>query len=97
LIAAELAGSNTLSVMDWRARISVDPSVRRGKPRSTGARITVYDVLEYLAGGMSEDDILADFPTRSETTFAPARCLPQAEVSDCRSGSADLVQLSRLK
>jgi uncharacterized protein (DUF433 family) len=40
--------------MDWRERISVDPAVRSGKPCIKATRITVYDVLEYLAGGMSE-------------------------------------------
>jgi uncharacterized protein (DUF433 family) len=43
-------------------RIDMTPGVRSGKPRVRGTRITVSDVLEYLAGGMSEDDILADFP-----------------------------------
>jgi putative addiction module component (TIGR02574 family) len=49
-------------VMSWGGRISVDPAVRSGKPCIKGTRITVYDILEYLAGGMSEDEILADFP-----------------------------------
>jgi len=35
---------------------------RGGKPCIRGLRTTVYDILDYLAGGMSEDDILADFP-----------------------------------
>jgi uncharacterized protein (DUF433 family) len=48
--------------MKWQAYISVDPEVRSGKPCIKGTRITVYDVLEYLAGGMSEEEILADFP-----------------------------------
>jgi uncharacterized protein (DUF433 family) len=48
--------------MDWRERISVDPKIRSGTPHIKGTRITVYDVLEYLAGGMTEDEILADFP-----------------------------------
>lgn len=48
--------------MNWQERIVVDPAVRSGKPCVRGTRITVYDVLEYLAGGMSEDQILADFP-----------------------------------
>ena len=38
------------------------PGVRSGKPCIKGTRITVYDVLEYLAGGMTEEQILADFP-----------------------------------
>lgn len=48
--------------MDWQSRITVTPGVRSGKPCVKGTRITVYDVLEYLAGGMREDEILADFP-----------------------------------
>ena len=53
--------------------------VRSGKPCIKGTRITVYDVLEYLAGGMSEDEILRDFPDltrediRASLAFAAAR------------------------
>ena len=49
--------------MNLKEHISMDPSVRSGKPCVKGTRITVFDVLEYLAGGMSEDQILADFPS----------------------------------
>ena len=38
------------------------PEVRGGKPCFVGTRITVYDVLEYLAGGMTPDEIVSDFP-----------------------------------
>ncbi len=48
--------------MDYRERIIIDPEIRFGKPTVRGTRITVGDVLSYLAGGMSEDEILADFP-----------------------------------
>jgi uncharacterized protein (DUF433 family) len=48
--------------MPWQERISIDPAIRSGKPCVKGTRITVYDVLEYLAGGMTEDQILSDFP-----------------------------------
>jgi uncharacterized protein (DUF433 family) len=48
--------------MDYRERIVLDPEVRFGKPTVRSTRITVSDVLSYLAGGMSEDEILADFP-----------------------------------
>jgi uncharacterized protein (DUF433 family) len=48
--------------MDSRERITIEPEKRGGKPCLRGLRITVYDVLDYLAGGMSEDEILADFP-----------------------------------
>ena len=48
--------------MDYRDRITIDPGKRGGKPCIRGLRITVSDVLDYLASGMSEDQILADFP-----------------------------------
>ncbi len=43
-------------------RISIDPNVRFGKPCVRGTRLTVGDILGYLAGGMSETDLLSDFP-----------------------------------
>ena len=48
--------------MDYTHLITIDPSKRGGQPCIRGLRMTVRDVLEYLAGGMSVDDILADFP-----------------------------------
>ncbi len=48
--------------MDHSQRITLDPAVRGGKPCIRGLRITVQDVLSYLAGGMSEAEVLADFP-----------------------------------
>jgi uncharacterized protein (DUF433 family) len=48
--------------MDWRSRITIEPGKRSGKPCIRGLRITVSDVLEYLASGMTEDQILQDFP-----------------------------------
>lgn len=48
--------------MDYRQIITIEPSKRSGKPCIRGLRITVYDVLSYVASGMSEDDILKDFP-----------------------------------
>jgi uncharacterized protein (DUF433 family) len=48
--------------MDYSQIITIEPGKRGGKPCIRGLRITVYDVLEYLASGMSEDEILADFP-----------------------------------
>lgn len=65
--------------MEWQDRISVNPAVRSGKPCIKGTRITVYDLLEYLAGGMTEEQILADFPDltrediRASLAFAAAR------------------------
>ena len=48
--------------MDYESRITIEPGKRGGKPCIRGLRITVYEVLEYLASGMSEDEILRDFP-----------------------------------
>ena len=45
--------------------IDVRPGVRGGKPCFVGTRITVYDLIEYLAGGMTADEIVADFPELS--------------------------------
>lgn len=65
--------------MVWQERISVNPAIRSGKPCIKGTRITVYDILEYLAGGMTEDEILSDFPDltrddiRAALAFAAAR------------------------
>ena len=47
---------------DYTRIITVEPGKRGGKPCIRGLRITVYDVLEYLASGMTEPEILADFP-----------------------------------
>lgn len=43
-------------------RIVIDPEIRFGKPTVRGTRMTVSDVLSYLAAGMTEDQILEDFP-----------------------------------
>ena len=65
--------------MDYSEIITIESGKRSGKPCITGTRITVYDVLEYLAGGMTEDEILSDFPDltrediRASLAFAAAR------------------------
>ena len=67
------------NIMNLEDRIVVDPSIRSGKPCIRGTRIAVYDVLEYLAGGMSETELLHDFPDlstddiRAVLAFAAAR------------------------
>lgn len=48
--------------MDYRSRITIEPGKRGGKPCIRGLRITVYDVLEMLAQGMSQTEIIEDFP-----------------------------------
>src|SRR5690625_3320010 len=68
-----------LTVDDLLARIGNDPVIRSGKPVIRGTRITVTDILEYLAGGMSEGKILAEFPeltaddVKAALTFAAQR------------------------
>ena len=48
--------------MDYSKIITIEPGKRSGKPCIRGTRMTVTDVLEYLASGMSEEEILSDFP-----------------------------------
>ena len=64
--------------MNYADRITIEPGKRGGKPCIRGLRITVYDVLDYLAGGMSADQILHDFPD-----------LEAADISACLSFAAD--------
>ena len=64
--------------MDYREIITIEPGKRSGKPCIRGMRITVQDVLEYLAGGMSEEEILADFPE-----------LTQEDIRACLAFAAD--------
>ena len=71
--------------MGWEERIVVDPGVRSGKPCIRGTRITVYDVLEYMAGEMSEADILNDFP--GLTTEDLKACLAFAAARERRLAS----------
>jgi uncharacterized protein (DUF433 family) len=52
------------------ARIGVDPSKRSGQPCIRYLRITTKDVLEYLAGGMTEAEILEEFPDLQHEDFA---------------------------
>ena len=59
----DVADSSTYSPnMDYRKYITIDPNKRGGKPCVRGLRITVYEVLEYLASDMTEAQILEDFP-----------------------------------
>ena len=65
--------------MDEGQIIRIDPARRSGKPCVRDMRITVYDVLDYLASGMSVEDVIADFPEltvqdiRACLTFAANR------------------------
>lgn len=64
--------------MDYSKIIKIDPGKRRGKPCIRNLRITVYDVLEYLASGMTIEQILDDFPE-----------LTREDVYACLSFAAD--------
>jgi uncharacterized protein (DUF433 family) len=64
--------------MYYRQRITIEPGKRGGKPCIRGLRITVYEVLEYLASGMSEAEILQDFPD-----------LAQEDIRACLAFAAD--------
>ncbi|MGE0540468.1 MAG: DUF433 domain-containing protein [Dehalococcoidia bacterium] len=64
---------------DWRDCITFEPGKRGGQPCIRGLRITVYDVLEYLAGGMTVEEVLEDFPY-----------LTQRDIRACFAFAADL-------
>jgi uncharacterized protein (DUF433 family) len=66
--------------MEYSQIITMEPGMRSGKPRVRGLRITVGDVLGYLASGMTHDQILQDFPYLAEedirACLAFAACQP---------------------
>jgi uncharacterized protein (DUF433 family) len=64
--------------MDYSKIVTIEPGKRSGKPCIRGMRITVQDILEYLAGGMSEEEILQDFPE-----------LTQEDIRACLAFAAD--------
>ena len=64
--------------MAYADRITIEPGKRSGKPCIRGMRMTVYDVLEYLASGMTQKEILEDFP-----------CLEAADLRTCLQFAAD--------
>ncbi len=66
--------------MNYRDIITIEPGKRGGKPCIRGMRITVYDVLDYLASGMTTNEILDDFPYLTETDIRA--CLAYAADTD---------------
>ena len=64
--------------MTYHDRITLEPGKRGGKPCIRGLRITVYDVLEMLANGMSSKEVVADFPE-----------LEEADIRACLAFAAD--------
>jgi uncharacterized protein (DUF433 family) len=75
-------------VMDYSKFIMIDPGKRSGKACVRGTRITVYDVLGYLAAGMTHEKVLADFPDLTETDIRA--CLAYAADAERR---VEIVQL----
>jgi uncharacterized protein (DUF433 family) len=55
-----------MAQVDYKEYIEVNPEVRFGKPVIRGTRITVYDVLQWLASGMTHEEIISDFPQLTE-------------------------------
>ena len=55
-----------MAKIDYKEYIEVNPEVRFGKPVIIGTRITVYDVLQWLASGMTHSEIISDFPQLNE-------------------------------
>lgn len=66
--------------------ITIEPGKRGGRPLIRGMRITVYDVLSYLAAGMTHEEILADFPYLNEEDILA--CLSYAADRERRSLTA---------
>jgi uncharacterized protein (DUF433 family) len=62
--------------MNYEEYITIEPGKRGGKPCIRGLRITVYDVLDYLASGMTEKEILDDFPDLTSEDIKACLALP---------------------
>lgn len=71
--------------MDYTSRITLEPGKRSGKPCIRGMRITVQDVLCYLAAGMSQEEILSEFPY-----------LEKDDILACLAYAADSEKFSRI-
>ena len=71
--------------LDYRQIITIEPGKRSGKPCVRGMRITVYDVLGYLASGMTPEQIIEDFPE-----------LTKEDIQACLSYAADSEKHTRL-
>ena len=74
------------ATMDYSKIIRIEPGKRSGKPCIRGLRIAVHDVLEYLASGMSHEDILRDFPYLTEEDIRA--CLAYAADAGRRTAHA---------
>jgi uncharacterized protein (DUF433 family) len=73
--------------MDYKSRITLEPGKRSGKPCIRGMRITVQDVLGYLAAGMTAEQILADFSYLEREISSPVwRMRPTLKSTRCSPG-----------
>ena len=63
-------------IMNYQEYITIEPGKRGGKPCIRSMRITVYDVLDWLASGMSEAEILDDYPELTRVISGPVLPLP---------------------
>jgi len=70
-------------MIDYREYIAIDPEIRFGRPCIIGTRISVYDVLAWLAAGMSMEDITEDFPQLKEVHILA--CLAYASERERRA------------
>jgi uncharacterized protein (DUF433 family) len=66
------------------ARITIEPGKRSGQPCIRGLRITVKDILEYLSGGMTESEILEEFPDLQHEDFAAVYAYAAQELAGSR-------------
>ena len=68
--------ASNASAMDYRKIITIEPGKRSGQPCIRGMRITVGDILEYLAGGMTIPELLEDFDELTEEDIRGFRGQP---------------------
>jgi uncharacterized protein (DUF433 family) len=83
--------------MDYSKIITIEPGKRSGKPCIRGLRITVYDVLDYLEGGMTKVQLLKDFPTLTETDIRACLAFdadhPRISLEDYRQSLENLAKV----
>ena len=77
--------------MDWRKYITVEPDKRSGKPCIRGMRVTVSDVLDYLASGMTPEEVVADSRNRSIKPPFPRCSTLKINVASGGSSSGALI------
>lgn len=79
-------------MIDYREHITIEPGKRGGQPCIRGMRITVYDILSYLAGGNTMDELLENFPgLKKEDVFASLAYAADAEKRISKIASWDII------